>query len=671
MPTSGLTLRGGAYLEQNRLANCRKITLSEEVATRLSWFERIKAFFNFASVREEKVFLTRLWQLQHMDPQSENEVLPLCFELSTMVASGNEIRCEGKEMNGRYVFALTVCDTLTGEKISLYDGHEIQGLQNQALSEVRMVADSADSADTAMRSNPRVHNVPGRLSLDAAVTGINALLGTEYSNRFQDSSLLLCATPKPVNGAKTRQTEITSTDFIGLEANNDAAPQRAGVDAAGHSKGGHSDLEKAAQKFRITLNADGTLPQSSQTQDQFDSIRLYFEYLVTNRTDLFIYLRTHPNSINQQDESTGRTLLHCLVANGGSMTRQEVSDMLALLFNERGIDPAVKDRAGNTPIHVAAQRCEDKNWCNYLFPRLLDMALQAGFDCSIQGADGYTILHLGALYAFRNTTVAGLPYKNCPSIVAKIQTYPEQNLQKALDTVSRSGRTALNLCIQSLLFNDAMVLVEAGASISIPGRVAEDPLEQVKPIKAWLTIEIETAMQDHDLELADQLKRKRNGLTDLEAAMILARQQEALIPLVLRVARNDYGSIYRFFDCLVINEELLVKYLSTYRELINSQDEEGETLLHHAVNKGQEIGECAYAKNILEMIGSLPDTDFATKDRRGNTPVHVAAVAANDTRWRQEVMPHFVKMAVQHGFDFSTRGRNNLSIAHWAPQYAQ
>ncbi len=138
------------------------------------------------------------------------------------------------------------------------------------------------------------------------------------------------------------------------------------------------------------------LPDFRKTEQSFDSKSELFRHLSHSCKDLYLYLRTKPESINDQDED-GMTLLHHAASSGVTVGGNRSSLIHYLLFNAQGLDFNVKDASGDTPVHRAGNYCTDKTTCFYVFPDYVRKAAELGFDFCTRGHKGYTILHLSAL----------------------------------------------------------------------------------------------------------------------------------------------------------------------------------------------------------------------------------------------------------------------------------
>jgi len=160
MLTPGLSLSGGAYIEQERFAQFHNPALNEEDATKLTFWENLKAYFNIGSSKEKKEFLNLLWKLHKLNCTDEDVVLELCREITDKVASGNTVKCNGKLVGGTYFYSLTVESDSEGIPVTIYDGYQ-RYLQNNPTYRDSSVKAGSES----LRALENV-NVPNILSFD-------------------------------------------------------------------------------------------------------------------------------------------------------------------------------------------------------------------------------------------------------------------------------------------------------------------------------------------------------------------------------------------------------------------------------------------------------------------------------------------------------------------------
>jgi|GEM_PF-6463845 FOG: Ankyrin repeat len=117
---------------------------------------------------------------------------------------------------------------------------------------------------------------------------------------------------------------------------------------------------------------------------------------------------------------------------------------------------------------------------------------------------------------------------------------------------------------------------------------------------------------------------------------------------------------------IVFSAELLKSTLKTNPQVVNEQDENGNTLLHHAALIGRKRGSWS-AGEILNVLFTSPHLDFTVKNNDGNTPLHVAALSCDERTTCQFVFPALVKEASNRGFDFSILGgKSGQTVLHIA-----
>lgn len=115
------------------------------------------------------------------------------------------------------------------------------------------------------------------------------------------------------------------------------------------------------------------------------------------------------------------------------------------------------------------------------------------------------------------------------------------------------------------------------------------------------------------------------------------------------------------FKELVLSYKKLEEELTKNPNLINEQDEDGQSLLHHAARLGTILGQ-ASINTILNVLFKEPGINFNLKDNNGDTPLHIAALYCVDRVTCQYVFPTLVRKAASSNFDFSTLGQHGKSV---------
>lgn len=137
----------------------------------------------------------------------------------------------------------------------------------------------------------------------------------------------------------------------------------------------------------------------------------------------------------------------------------------------------------------------------------------------------------------------------------------------------------------------------------------------------------------------------------------------------LSKSESEFSKKSEFFSHLMRNIGDLEIYLSKDPELINANDENQKTLLHHAATLGTRVIEST-ASEIQQFLFEAPGIDFNIKDLNGDTPVHLAALYCQDRVTRQ-LFPNFLRQAISRGFDCSIKGKKGYTILHLAALNSQ
>ncbi|HEX2548991.1 MAG TPA: ankyrin repeat domain-containing protein, partial [Gammaproteobacteria bacterium] len=193
-------------------------------------------------------------------------------------------------------------------------------------------------------------------------------------------------------------------------------------------------------------------------EKDFLSTEDYFIHLVRCPHDLYIALRKKPILIQEKD-SKDQTLLHHAARVGHDMDSMGASLILFLLLSSPNLDFNIKDKNGNTPLHIAALNSNEPITCKYIFPNFLRTAFIAEFDFDTLNNQGQTILHIAARTTFENIN-------NVEQVLNCVPNIP-------LNTLSTSGSTALYYALNHLRLKEAHTLLEHNANPKIFGKDSE------------------------------------------------------------------------------------------------------------------------------------------------------------------------------------------------------
>jgi hypothetical protein len=116
---------------------------------------------------------------------------------------------------------------------------------------------------------------------------------------------------------------------------------------------------------------------------------------------------------------------------------------------------------------------------------------------------------------------------------------------------------------------------------------------------------------------------------------------------------------------LISNKDAFISALNANPNIINQQDNDEMTVLHHAGTLGKIMGSNSISQ-IFEVLfdeSMCPNLDFTLKDAHGNTPLDIAAMCCHERVTCNYVFPTFVNEADQRGVDFSTLNPRLFEVA--------
>jgi hypothetical protein len=258
------------------------------------------------------------------------------------------------------------------------------------------------------------------------------------------------------------------------------------------------------------------LPTPSQTRENFISKYDYFQHLLGNPLDLFIALHQTPEIINEKDEGEN-TLLHHLFIYALRYHKQYyiITLILPQLLNAPNVDFTAKNDSGNTPLHEATTRFEGSGVINNaIFTRYLEEAQRRGFDFSTQHNDGYTCLH---------HMMIGLPWhivdNNRHLLQENLHSFLKIVKNPPLDIVSNDRHTVLYSLINNKGYEEARILIAAGALPNACGDSVSSPLELLEGKLTYLKFEIK---QENDPARKKKYIEERKELLALKNDILSA-----------------------------------------------------------------------------------------------------------------------------------------------------
>lgn len=290
----------------------------------------------------------------------------------------------------------------------------------------------------------------------------------------------------------------------------------------------NNDLGNDQVYFEVADNLikqGARLPEAYKKRDDFSSTVKYFHYLSQNSRDLYLTLRSDPAIIKEQDPHYGLTLAHTAAMIGLNMNNNQANLIHDLLFKSPNLDLNLKDKMGNTPVHLAALHCNDQVTCRSTFPRYIKYAIQSGFDFSTLGQNGETILHILVRTNFKHS------FDRLNSITNLLRKVPH-----IINILSKSGSTALFSAVNHLHFETVHYLLDAGANPKLYAGPERDPVGLIdKYIEEFDNLI--TAYCEPDLRYELQLEDIEEHVND-ERIAILQLQIERLEQLKHKIASS-------------------------------------------------------------------------------------------------------------------------------------
>lgn len=121
-------------------------------------------------------------------------------------------------------------------------------------------------------------------------------------------------------------------------------------------------------------------------------------------------------------------------------------------------------------------------------------------------------------------------------------------------------------------------------------------------------------------------------------------------------------------DFLISSSDNLKSALEKNPNLINMQDENGRTILHHAAPLGLHAGQTRTIE-FLDLLFTKPNFDLTIRDNNGDTALHLAAFACYDRAIYEITFPLYIEKAIEKKFNFNITGRSGLTVLQIATMH--
>jgi hypothetical protein len=174
------------------------------------------------------------------------------------------------------------------------------------------------------------------------------------------------------------------------------------------------------------------------------------------------------------------TLLHHVVYASTRNDESYAVDIRAVLQRVPDLDFRGQDNNQNTPLHIAAWHGGVDNTSSLLFPFFIEKAVQSGFDFSILGEMGLTVLQVAAKVRDKLAT----PSNN------NVKTILDRASDPAINQLSAEGATAFYYAVASANFMEADALLTHGANPLLCRHSRYDTIALIKSQIELITVRI-------------------------------------------------------------------------------------------------------------------------------------------------------------------------------------
>ena len=146
----------------------------------------------------------------------------------------------------------------------------------------------------------------------------------------------------------------------------------------------------------------------------------------------------------------------------------------------------------------------------------------------------------------------------------------------------------------------------------------------------------------------------------MEAADKLLKEGAPLPPYP-----TTYEEIEPTLEELARMDEWLYIALKHKPDIIHAQDAEGKTIAHHLAKRGLTAGSNTISL-VMQQLFKLPHVNLEMTDNNGFTPLHIAAIYADERVTSRYVYPNFIRAAHKYGADLTQLNLFGQSALHIA-----
>lgn len=338
------------------------------------------------------------------------------------------------------------------------------------------------------------------------------------------------------------------------------------------------------QRFSLLMKECKTKGVLSEVMNTPDSSGMPLIFFAAEENEFFLNkLIEEGADLTVKHPITKRTLLHYF------SSKNDLDNFTSVLENakKQGVLLSIineKDANGETALFIAAKEN------NYT---ILEQLIKAGadYESKVNGETPYEASHkFFCCMAQSSKLLWDASHGKNLNQEVKTAVVVEKKVETDPVPVNKRKTDALMLCLQDGSFEQAERLISEGVGLDFVDSYGNGPL--------LLVVKNTSKSEEKKLDLVKLIRDKGDDVNRQNAS------KESLLSVCARKSYND------------ILEELTTEKLDTSKNCnLSLQDKRGYTVLHHAVEKGNEKG----VKKLLKA-----GADANVQNQYGKTPLHLA-----------------------------------------------